>query len=136
MGFHFLFVLICFFVPLPAQAASEWFPVAIINDEVMVMNRTGTNVEACVKHQLEIERDLKKKYPALVVRCSRMTQKVYSENKDGELDRTYQVSWLADFVKFTEVNSLQQCQQGKAALEKFGGGRDLFFCAASTQLIK
>jgi len=130
-----LLVVLMLLTPMQAGAAGEWFPVTLLDDQVMVMNSDGTTADVCIKHQLEIERDLKKKYPSMLVRCSRMTQKVYSTNADGVLDRTYQFSWMGDFVNFTEVTSLALCKKQKANLARINVDLD-FFCAESPQLIK
>lgn len=136
--------------PLPAQASGEWFAILYGSDQVGVIGdkgnltntMTGMSIDECVKVQLTFEKRIEKasgeeqeQLHGSKVRCSLMQQKVRSVNQDDALDRTYRVTWVADFVRFTEVTSLKQCQQQKSALDQYGGA-DLFFCAQSTQLIK
>lgn len=119
---------ILLFFSSAAMSAGPWFPVVLYKDEVMVVGK-GMNVDECIKKQLEFE----KKSEEAKVRCSRMMQKVRAESKDKTLDRVYQFIWVADYVSFTEVTSLEQCKKEKAMLAKHGAD---FFCAESFQLIK
>jgi hypothetical protein len=128
-------LVVALLVPLPAWAAGEWFAIAYQLEgktREVDIGKGMTNSD-CLKRQIEIET----KVPWWTVRCSRMTQKIRSENQDGDLDSTYLISWKADTVLFTQMKSLALCQQKKAELAQPQNGRaDLFVCAQSYQRIK
>lgn len=113
----------------PAFAAEDWFPIMVLNEEVMVVG-SGSNKEDCAKQKLNIEN----KSPKALVQCSRMQQRVHGENKDGTLDQSYLVSWLLDAVLFAP-REWTYCVNELAFLKANGKGKNAF-CARSVQIIK
>lgn len=133
MRINLVLAFLVLLFPIHAIAAEEWFAIAYQLDRKTREVDVGKSMtkSECVKRQLEIEtKDL-----GWTVRCSRMTQKVRGESEAWSRDHRYLIVWKSDFVRFTEVKNLAQCQQQKASQAQHDGA-DLVVCAQSYQLIK